>query len=304
MNPTIDTVVSIRKNPARAAFQLVLCIRLGEVLVLQGAPLIGALFSMGRLTAEACAGIALLAAGSTALVAHVFVLNDWSGESCDLRDPNRVKGVFINRGVARSGVVYLSLALLALALLLLRALGNSSLAIGVALAGLSALYSCPGIHAKGIPILSSALHFAAGLLHFLLGYSAFRAPDWHGIQIGSFFALIFVAGHLTQEIQDSDSDRANGIRTNAVTFGKMQSFICGMALFTTADVLLTMLALRGVVPRLLAIAVLICPLHIYWSLQAIRAGLSFEAVRRLRARYRALYALTGLFIVAAVLYAR
>jgi len=297
MNPSIETAVPIRKSPARGALQLLSSIRLGEVLVLQGSPLIGALFSMRRITPAAFPSIALLAAGSTVLVAHVFVLNDWSGASGDLRDPNRVNRVFTNRGVARSGIACLSVALLALALLLLRMLGNRALAIGAAIAALSALYSSPRIHGKGVPVLSSALHFTGGLLHFLLGYSVFTVPDWRGIQIGSFFAAVFVAGHLTHEIRDSDSDRANGIRTNAVTFGKMQSFVCGMALFTLADVLLVVLALRGVVPRVLAISGVICPLHIYWSFQAIRGGLTFRAIRRLQTRYRVLYALTGSLIV-------
>ncbi len=300
MNLTTEAPVAIRKTPARSALQLLSCIRLGEVLLLQGSPLIGALFSMGRITAASFTTVALLAAGSTALVAHVFVLNDWSGESCDLRDPNRVDGVFTNRGVARNGVAYLSLALLAIALLLLRTFGNPTLTIGVAIAGLSALYSVPRVHAKGLPVVSSAIHFAGGLLHFLLGYSVFTAPDWRGVQIGSFFALVFVAGHLTHEIRDSDSDRANGIRTNAVTFGKLQSFICGLLLFMTADILLAVLAFRGVAPRLFAAVVIACPLHLYWSWQAIRAGLTFEAIRRLRARYRTLYAAAGLLIVVAV----
>jgi hypothetical protein len=81
----------------------------------------------------------------------------------------------------------------------------------------------------------------------------------------------------------------------------MQGFVAGLVLFTIADILLVGLALGGVVPRLLAICAIIFPLHIRWSLQAIRAGLTFDAVQRLRARYRALYALTGLFLVATVL---
>ncbi len=298
---TTETAVDVRQNPARSALLLLSSIRLGEVLVLQGSPLLGALFAMGRITAAACMAIAVLAAGSILLVAHVFVLNDLSGVDCDLRDPNRRRGVFPSRGIRRSGVGYLSLALLVLGLLLLGTFGYQTLTIAAAIAGLSALYSLPRIHMKGVPVLSSALHFAGGLLHFLLGYSAFRTPDWRAVQIGSFFALVFMAGHLTHEISDSDSDLANGIRTNAVTFGKMRSFLCAVLLFTAADVLLMALALCGVVPRPLAAIVLICPLHISGSAEAIRAGLTFEGIRRFRARYRALYAAAGLLIAAVVL---
>ena len=187
---------------------LLACIRFDEVLILQGPPLLGALFSMDSLTFASAAAVALLAAGSTCLVAHVFVLNDWSGMSGDLRDPNRMSGVFINRGVTRANIGQLWMALLVLGILLLGALGWQTLTIAVAVAGLSALYSAPASHIKGVPFLNSALHLAGGLLHFLLGYSVFRAPDGRGVEIGCFLALVFTAGHLTHETRDSESDRA------------------------------------------------------------------------------------------------
>ncbi|HME09153.1 MAG TPA: UbiA family prenyltransferase [Bryobacteraceae bacterium] len=301
---TTGTALTFRQHPAHRVLYLLSCIRLGEVLVLQGSPLLGALFATGHLTIARGAEIGLLVAGSTLLIAHVFVLNDWSGMSYDARDPNRRNGIFTTRGIARNGVGYLSLALVVAALVLLSRFRLSTLTIAVAIAGLSAMYSFPRVHLKGVPVLSSALHFAGGLLHFLLGYSLFTAPDWRGIQIGSFFALVFVAGHLTHETRDSDSDRVNDIRTNAVTFGKMRSFIGGLILFTMADILLVVLALRSVVPRPLAIVVFIVPLHAYWSRAAIQSGLTFASIQRLQARYRALYAGMGLWMVATLLAVR
>jgi 4-hydroxybenzoate polyprenyltransferase len=59
-----------------------------------------------------------------------------------------------------------------------------------------------------------------------------------------FFALIFAAGHLIQEVRDHQGDAASGFRTNAV--------------------------------------------------------LAHASVRRLQARYRGLYAVVGLTIVAAL----
>jgi 4-hydroxybenzoate polyprenyltransferase len=276
---------------------LLSCIRFDEVLILQGSPLLGALFSMGRLTLANAAALALLAAGSTCLVAHVFVLNDWSGMTADLRDPNRTNEVFINRGVARAGIGHLWMALLALGLLLLGALGWRSLTIAVMIAGLSALYSAPASHIKGVPVLNSALHFAGGLLHFLLGYSIFRAPDGRGIEIGAFLALVFTAGHLTHETRDSESDTLNGIRTNAVRFGKRRNFIAGLVLFTLADVLLIALALRGIVPVSPLVVAALYFMHVYWSWQTMRAGLTFDSVRWLQVRYRFRYAAIGLMMV-------
>lgn len=256
---------------------------------------------MQTLTIERAAAVAVLGAGSICLVAHVFVLNDWSGMSADFRDPNRTPAVFSTRGVSGRSIGHLSVALLILSLLLLSSLGVVPLIIALMIAGLSALYSAPAAHLKGVPVLSSALHLAGGVLHFLLGYSVFTAVDGRGLMIGCFFALIFAAGHLTHETRDSESDTLNGIRTNAVTFGKARSFTTGLALFTIADVLLVVLAARRTVPRPLIIVAALYPLHLYWSLQALRAGLTFESVRRLQIRYRALYAAIGLMTAATVL---
>jgi 4-hydroxybenzoate polyprenyltransferase len=277
------------------------CIRIDEVLVLQGPPQLGALFSMGMLTGKGVASLALLMSGSCCLVAHVFVLNDWAGMSGDLRDPNRMTGGFIAKGIARTEILFLGMALLAAGLLLLIPLGWPTFGIGLAIAGLSALYSAPGYHLKAVPVFSSVLHLTGGILNFLLGYSVFRAVDERGLEISSYFALAFVAGHLTHEARDYDSDLSNGIRTNAVTFGRKATFAAGLVLFTAANVILVVLAARGVVPRVLMLAGLLYFPHLYWSLHALHAGLTFESIRRLQIRYRALYAAIGLLMAVTAL---
>jgi 4-hydroxybenzoate polyprenyltransferase len=238
-------------------------------------------------------------------VAHVFVLNDWAGMNADLQDPNRAAGAFATKGIRRSEIGGLWLALLALSLTAFGWIGLRTLAIALAIAILSALYSLPGAHAKGIPLLSSALHLAGGVLHFLLGWSLFAAIDRRGIEIAAFFALAFAAGHLTQEVRDHEGDRLNGIRTNAVRFGKRSTFAAGLAVFTLAYLLLAVLAARAIVPRSLGmLAAVLYPLHLYWSLRTLGAGLTFESIRRLQARYRALYAILGAAMLAALLLAR
>ena len=42
-------------------------------------------------------------------------------------------------------------------------------------------------------------------------------------------------------------------------------------------------------------------LHLWWALQTLRAGLTFENIRQLQVRYRALYAIIGLLMVAAMI---
>ena len=285
----------------RSLLCLLSCIRFDEVLVLQGSPLLGAVFSIGRLTGERVVDLAIFAAGSFCLLAHVFALNDWSGMGADSRDTNRATGVLMTSGIGHKGIRYLWIALLLLSFLLLSLAGSRTLILGLAIAGLSALYSAPAFHMKGVPLINSALHLIGGLLHFLLGYSLFHPVDRRSLEIGCFFALVFAAGHLTHEARDCDADLLNGIRTNAVTFGKAGSFAAGIGLFTIADAVLVVLAARGTVPRALVLVAALYAVHLYWSLRTLRAGLNFESIRRFQVRYRALYAIIGLMMIVTVL---
>jgi 4-hydroxybenzoate polyprenyltransferase len=303
MQPAPGTTIAHRAGIVRSLPRLLSCIRFDEVVVLQGTPLLGAIFAIGRFTAERAVALSVFAVGSCCLLAHVFVLNDWSGMTADLQDPKRTTGVFMSKGIDRTEIGYLWMALLALSILLLSPFGSRTLAIALAIACLSALYSAPVAHMKGVPLLSSALHLIGGMMHFLLGYSLFSVVDERGLEIGCFFALAFVAGHLIHEARDCESDLLNGIRTNAVRFGKARSFAAGFALFTIADVLLVVLASRGTVPRALVLVGALYPLHLHWSLRTLRAGLTFESIRWLQVRYRALYATIGLFMAVTVLLA-
>ena len=295
-----ETVIAGRPGPARL-LRLLSAVRWDEVLVLQGAPLIGAILSIGAWTTGHMFLLAVFATGSCCLVAHVFVLNDWSGIHGDLKDPNRAVRTFPAKGIGRTEFGFLAIALLAASLLLFALLGKVALALALAIAGLSALYSAPPFHMKGVPLFNSLLHFVGGVLHFLLGYATFAAIDARGVAVGCFFALVFTAGHLTHEARDCDGDSLNVIRTNAVAFGRTRSFFASLVLFTAAYALLVALAAYAAVPRVLMLAAVLYPVHLLASLRAMRAGLDFESLSRLLGCYRALHAVIGVTMVAAVL---
>lgn len=298
-----DTKAPARPGGGRAtAFcRYLSCIRYREILVLQGSPLLGAAFAMGRPDSGRVVPLLVFAAASVLLVAHVFVFNDWAGIDGDLNDANRVAGVFAAKGISRDEIRRLWIALLALSLLLFGLLGARPLAIASAIALLSFLYSLPARSAKGVPVLGSAVHLAGGSLHFLLGYALFATVDARALALSLFFGLVFAAGHLNQEVRDFDSDGPNGIRTNAVTFGKTATFFAGLLAFTFAYALLGALAVAGVIPRWLGCLALLYPLHVYWSSRAVAAGLGFQSICRLQARYRVLFAVIGLGMLAALL---
>jgi len=287
--------------PLTCLARLIASVRWREVAVLQGTPLFGALFSIGSLTGGKIAALALMVAGSCCLVAHVFVLNDWAGVDGDLHDPHREASVFVHQGISRRAMGYLALALMIAALALLAALGAEPFALGAGVVTLSALYSAPGLHFKGVPVANSGLHIAGGVAHFLMGYALFSATDARGLAVAGFFALTFAAGHLTHEARDWEGDSLNAIRTNAVRFGRKACFLASFALFTLSYAWLTGLALAGVVPPAIAWIVLLYPLQLYWTLRTLRAGLSFETLGAMQARYRLYFLIIGAVIVVSLL---
>lgn len=298
-----DTVITtLRFRSVRQLLRLLSSIRLDEVLVLQGTPVMGAILALGTLTLADCIRAVVFGAGSLCLVGHVFVMNDWAGIDGDLRDPHRATRTFASQGVSRRAVGFLAAALLGMTLLFFASLGPVSFVLALAILGLSTLYSAPSIHMKGRPILGSGLHLVGGTLHFLLGYATFSAIDAGSIVTGCFFGLIFTAGHLMHETRGYEGDQLNGIRTNAVAFGRMRSFVAGMILFTAAYGLLIALALFGQLPRLLVFTLVLYPVHLYASLRAVRAGLSVESLLAYQKCYRVLYALIGAMLVGSVLF--
>jgi len=276
------------------------CLRLPEILVLQGPPLLGASFALGHGLAESAGRVAVLVAANVCLVAHIFALNDWSNHLADLGDANKAAGVFTTRGVGRREMGALTAGLLIMSLVLFWLLGVATFVIALSIAALSALYSSPPFAWKGRPLLSSVAHVAGGALHFLLGYALGSAIDRRGLLVATFFAVTFTAGHLTQELRDYDGDVRNGVRTNAVIFGKRRTFAASLALFTVSQALLAVLALQGMVPRVIILLVALYPLHLRWSTQALAAGLTYASICRLQAHYRVIYAVIGVALVVAL----
>jgi 4-hydroxybenzoate polyprenyltransferase len=294
------TIQTRRLDHATVLPRYLACLRLPEILVLQGSPVLGAAFATGHAALENAWAVAVLAAANVCLVAHIFVLNDRANLSADLGDPHRAVDVFSARGVDHRQMGALAAGLLIVSLVLFARLGLATLVIALGIAALSALYSLPPFGWKGRPLLNSAAHLIGGALHFLLGYSLGAGLDRRGLVIAAFFGVTFAAGHLTQELRDYDADVRNGVRTNAVAFGRRRTFAASLALFTLSQALLFVLAVLGTIPRPVAALAVLYPLHLRWSLQALGGGLTYGGVRGLQARYRALYAGIGVVTIAAL----
>jgi 4-hydroxybenzoate polyprenyltransferase len=269
-----------------------------EVLALQASPLLGCVLGGYSVERQGVMPLALLMLGSCALTAHIFVFNDWAGYESDLRDPLRAPFVFSREGIGRREVAYAAIALLVLANVAFAAVGAQALFLGGAIAGLGFLYSGSPVFGRSTPIASSANNLLGGTLHFLLGYTLVHALDANGLCIGFFFGLVFTGGHLNQEVRDYDGDLLSGTRTNAVVFGRRRTFLASLFMFTAAYAMLTGLAALGILPRLLLWSPVAWLLHLLWFLQALGHGLDFETAIWMQRRYRLLFALVGLVLMA------
>jgi 4-hydroxybenzoate polyprenyltransferase len=262
-------------------------IRFDEVFVLQGTPLMGALFSIGAFTAANLETLSIFLAGSILLVAHVFTLNDWADIAHGLKAADPL--------VSSRRLFWFSLFLLIASLLVFYLIDFRVVELGAIVAILGFLYSHPVLNFKGTPVASSLPHLIGGVFHFLLGYAVFQPIDQRGFFIAVFFALTFAAGHLNHEVRDFELDQKNNARTNAVAFGKRATFIAGLVVFTCAYVCLFLLGWFWLVPRPVSfVAVLLYPFHLFWSLRVLRSQFRPEAVDRFQSQYRALYALIGI----------
>ena len=269
-----------------------------EVLALQASPMLGSLLGGYSVERRGIVPLIWLLLGSCALTAHIFVFNDWVGCESDLRDPLRGPLVFTLHGISRREVAWLSIALLLLALAAFAVDGVQTLVTGAAIAALGFLYSASPVLGKSTPVAGSFTHLVGGTLHFLLGYTLSHAFDATGVFIGLVFGLVFAAGHLNQEVRDYEGDLLNGIRTNAVAFGRRRTFLASLFTFTAAYAMLTGLAALDVLPRLLLWSPVAWLVHVAWAARALRRGLDFETAVWMQVRYRGLFALIGMMMLA------
>src|SRR5438477_12902587 len=112
-----------------SAHRYLSCLRPQDILVLQGPPLLGAAFAIRHPGMRDLAPLATLMVANVFLVSHIFMLNDWSGLTTDLADPNKAARVFTARGVGRREMGGVTAGLLILSLLLFSRLGPVTLGL-------------------------------------------------------------------------------------------------------------------------------------------------------------------------------
>ncbi len=108
------------------------------------------------------------------------------------------------------------------------------------------VYSFPG-GLKRIPLLGLATAFIGQLVHFHLGYFVFDELSAESVLIAGYFSLLFTAGHALHEVIDHDADKAAGLKTSSVFFGRQFLYRGSNALFIIAAVYILAVHLIGVI---------------------------------------------------------
>jgi 4-hydroxybenzoate polyprenyltransferase len=131
-------------------WRLLGCIRYREVLLLQGAPVMGMILSAGETTSPQIATVALFVLANFLLVAHIWTLNDWADVRVDVLDRNKAPHVFTSKGIASRAMLVFSMALLVASLGLFAWLASGTFWIACGIALLGFLYSFPRIQGKAL----------------------------------------------------------------------------------------------------------------------------------------------------------
>lgn len=291
------TTRSLFRHQARIARHFASA-RAPEVLALQASPILGVFLGGFSLDGWSVIRIGVLLLGSLALTAHIFVFNDWVGYNSDILHPSRETSTVARQGISRREVATIAVALLIFANIAFAIAGRLAILFGAAIAGLGLLYSGSASFGKRTPIVGSINHLLGGVLHFLLGYTLVHDLDTNGLVMSLFFGLVFAGGHLNQEVRDYEGDLLSGIHTTAVMFGRQRTFLASLGTFTAAYAIVAGLAWFGILPRLLLLSPLVWLVHLAWSLQALQRGLGFETAVWMQRRYRFLFALIGLAMLA------
>jgi 4-hydroxybenzoate polyprenyltransferase len=244
--------------------------------------------------------------GCFLLMAYIFAFNDWTDIALDSENSQKSRHTFSHDGITGQAMLSLAIALAATGILVVALISIRLILFAVLIVCFGVAYSFPGkgLKVKGIPILSSGLHFVGTALTFLMGAATFSPLTLDMLLIASYFGMLITAGHLVQEVQDYGDDRLAGVRTNAVRFGQRRVFVAAGVLFGLSFLYLIGLACAGLVTGLAQYTVVLYPLYVLWAIQVSRAGYDKDHVRGLRDRYRVLFGVVVVVILAGALAAK
>jgi lycopene elongase/hydratase (dihydrobisanhydrobacterioruberin-forming) len=273
--------------------QILKYIRVGEVFILTGIPVIGVFSGVTEFSFSW--KIILLFVAYCMIMGHVYTFNDWADFSNDKLNSQRNNDPIYQKSNSPYRLLLISLILLTIGLLLAVFLSVKVFVIGMLISIVSFSYSSPWTFFKGVPLVSSLVHFVAGILYFLFGYLLDGNKNVYGMLIGVYFGLVYAAGHLNHEIKDYEPDSMVGITTNAIKFGKKKMLYLSFFLITLSNLYCVMLGILQLMPwRIAILPVLGYPVYTYFFIRKNNKGLEYERMIEFRKNYRMLYMVIGI----------
>lgn len=272
-------------------------IRALESTLMCGFPLIGTLFAVREPSWGVGFTVLRFLIATYGLVIYVYVLNSWGGIEADRRNarlgdhpvltgevtPNQLRAVFFT-GLAVSFFLYLIWL-------------PQCFPIAFSIMCVWTIYSHPDILAKAKPVYGNLVHFAGGILQFLLGWVFLSPITWQAFLLAVYFAGIFAAGHLNHEVMDHDADKEMGLATNAVVFGPRRMLNVAFGFFTFWAIYLALVSAAGFAPwRWSAPFLVIFPIHViaFKTMLPSKEGVYSRSYQKV---YRILYVSAGAVVL-------
>ena len=270
-----------------------------------GAPFLGVLLSIPDFTLGSVGRASYVLTGILALAIHVYLYNAWAGLVYDQADPRRRIDPLLGGQLEPAKALVASLVSLGVSLAIFLSLSVYLFLIALGKALLWFLYAHPRIALKRMPVVPTVLHAAGGTLAVYLACAAMEGLSFNKIWVSLYFGLVLGAGHLNHELLDWEADRMGNFKTSAIRFGKRPVFVASFIVFTLSTAYFCGLAAAGFLPGSLALGLLaVYPFYCLYVFCAYKAGVSAEALQRLRGQYRALYIAVGVYMTLILLLAK
>ncbi len=190
-------------------------LRVKETILLTGFFLIGAVFSINKLSIADLFDLGIIATLAFSLNSSLYALNAFTGKG---EDKHNIRLIKLAKTPKRFYLNYFLSSLLIT--LIASCFFNVQFLWGIiTLFILGIVYSMPILKLKNGPIGGTIVHFLYQIIAFNSSYAVFDSISWTSLLVSIYFALLFSAGHLHHQAIDYEADKSANLRTGAVKWG-------------------------------------------------------------------------------------
>ena len=265
-----------------------------EVLIFHGIPLTGILFSVQQIGHIEPQKLVLVLLGYYCFFLHLYYFNDFCHLSTDRPDREKMKRSVFHL----PPYLILTLSIISGMIVIGSSLYLHTLPIAGGMLALSLTYSSNITKGKSIPFLPYIIHFIAGNLYFLWGYLVYGRDLRYALTIGTFFAIVYVAGQINHELKDYDQDLEENIRTTPHILGRKLSFWISFVLFMLSYVYVFLLYFRNIVGILplpfLGPAIIF---HVIFAFRVRKNKFTRKSHKNYKRVYQIIYTILGIAIL-------